>query len=243
MNTNEGIKRGNSQTKLYQTLFISLNYRLQTELNVHPLINFFLLRDNQFTSVGLHSTIVLKTQVHSNTPCWGLKNLKKKLKKKRENYHNAEIKAQSRSSSFFSSTLWKNLNIYSSRPNFKWTPYVEANWANVAICFPYLKTYPYLANTCITRKWSQPLRPLVTQNFFFSRTFKRFNYRWSFLIHESCIFLKSYSVEKNGSFRYFLPKLLNCFHVYSSHFKQTIRNQSFNDYRSFEDFSLPPDIR
>ena len=82
MNTNEGIKRGNSRTKLYQTLFISLNYRLQTELNVHPLINFFLLRDNQFTSVGLHSTIVLKTQVHSNTPCWGLKNLKKKLKKK-----------------------------------------------------------------------------------------------------------------------------------------------------------------
>ena len=133
MNTNEGIKRGNSRTKLYQTLFISLNYRLQTELNVHPLINFFLLRDNQFTSVGLHSTIVLKTQVHSNTPCWGLKNLKKKTKKKRENYHNAEIKAQSISSSFFSSTLWKNLNIYSSRPNFKWTPYVEANWANVAM--------------------------------------------------------------------------------------------------------------
>ena len=118
MNTNEGIKRGNSRTKLYQTLFISLNYRLQTELNVHPLINFFLLRDNQFTSVGLHSTIVLKTQVHSNTPCWGLKG------------------------------------------------------------------------------------------------------------------------EKNGSFRYFLPKLLNCFHVYSSHFKQTVRNQSFHNYRSFDDFSF-----
>ena len=46
------------------------------------LLIFFFLRDNQFTSVGLHSTIVLKTQVHSNTPCWGLKNLKKKTKKK-----------------------------------------------------------------------------------------------------------------------------------------------------------------
>ena len=74
--------RGSKEEILEQTLFISLNYRLQTELNVHSLINFFLLRDNQFTSVGLHSTIVLKTQVHSNTPCWGLKNLKKKLEKK-----------------------------------------------------------------------------------------------------------------------------------------------------------------
>ena len=34
---------------------------------------------------------------------------------------------------------------------------------------------------------------------FFSRNFERFNNRWSFLIHESCIALKSCSVEKNGS--------------------------------------------
>ena len=74
--------------------------------------------------------------------------------------------------------------------------------------------------------------------FFFCRNCKNFNYRWSFLIHESCIALKSCSVEKNGSFRYLLPKLSNCFHVYSFHFKQTVRNQSFNDYRSFDDFSF-----
>ena len=111
--------------------------------------------------------------------------------------------------------------------------------AKVVIFFLYFKTYPYLANTFITRTWSPQLRPLVTQIFFFffCRNCKNFNYRWSFLIHESCIALKSCSVEKNGSFRYLLPKI-NCFHVYSSHFKQTVRNQSFNDYRSFEDFSF-----
>ena len=110
-----------------------------------------------------------------------------------------------------------------------------ANSANVAICFLYFKTYPYLANTIIMRKWSPQLRPLVTQNFFFSRNFARFNYRWSFLIHESCIFLNSCSVEKNGSFRYLLP---DCFHVYSSRFKRTIRDQYLNDYRRFNDFSF-----
>ena len=130
-----------------------------------------------------------------------------------------------------------NLNFF-EQTQFKWTPYVEANRTNVAICFLYFKTYPYLANTIIMRKWSPQLRPLVTQNFYFSRNFKTFDYRWSFLIHESCIALKSYSVEKNGSFRYLLPELSNCFYVYSPNFKQTIRDQSFNDYRSFEDFSF-----
>ena len=76
-------------------------------------------------------------------------------------------------------------------------------------------------------------KPQVTYNISEQR-----NTQLSFLIHESCIALKSCSVEKNGSFRYLLPKLSNCFHVYSSHFKQTVRNQSFNDYRSFDDFSF-----
>ena len=113
----------------------------------------------------------------------------------------------------------------------------EANLGQSRDLFSLFQTYPYLANTFITSTWSPQLRPLVTQIFFFfCGNCKSFNYRWSFLIHESCIALKSCSVEKNGSFRYLLPKLSNCFHVYSSHFKQTIRNQSLNDYHSFDDF-------
>ena len=72
MMSNKGIKREKSYIHIF---------KLQTELNVHKVVNFFVLRDNQFTSVGLQSTIVLYTQEHSNTPCWGIKNLKKKLKK------------------------------------------------------------------------------------------------------------------------------------------------------------------
>ena len=162
----------------------------------------FLLRDNQFCL----STIVLYTQEHSNTPCWGIKKQKKyqlKLSQRRDK-----------------STVF---NIPSSRPNFKWTPYVKRTCAKVVIFFLYFKTYLYLANTFITRTWSPQLRPLVTQIFFFfCGNCKSFNYRWSFLIHESCIALKSCSVEKNGSFRYFLPELSNCFHVYSSHFKKVV---------------------
>ena len=95
--SNKGIKRENSYIHIF---------KLQTELNMHKLVNFFVLPDNQFTSVGLQSTIVLYTQEHSNTPCRGIKNLEKKTEKNtRENYHSAEIKAQSRSSSVFSSTL------------------------------------------------------------------------------------------------------------------------------------------
>ena len=44
-----------------------------------------------------------------------------------------------------------NLNFF-EQTQFKWTPYVEANRTNVAICFLYFKTYPYLANTIIMRK-------------------------------------------------------------------------------------------
>ena len=85
-------------------IFIYLNYRLSWICT--NLLIFFVLPDNQFTSVGLQSTIVLYTQEHSNTPCRGIKNLEKKTEKNsRENYHSAEIKAQSRSSSVFSSTL------------------------------------------------------------------------------------------------------------------------------------------
>ena len=209
MMSNKGIKRENS-------------YIWNTDwAECAPTYLFFLLRDDQFTSVGFQSTIVLYTQEHSNTLCWGIKT-KQNKKNTRENYHSAEIKAQSRSSSVFSSTSWKNLNTPSSRPNFKWTPYVTRTWAKVAIFFLYLKTYPHLANTFITRMSSPQLCPLVTQKNFFSRNFERFNNRWSFLIHESCIVLKSYSVEKNGSFRYLLPELSNCFHVYSSHFKKAV---------------------
>ena len=97
MMSNKGIKREKSYIHIF---------KLQTELNVHKVVNFFVLRDNQFTSVGLQSTIVLYTQEHSNTPWWGIKNLKKKTEKNtRQNYPSAEIKAQSRSSPVFSSTL------------------------------------------------------------------------------------------------------------------------------------------
>ena len=76
--SNKWIKRGNSQKKPYQTLFIIC---LQTELNVDPIVNFFFFCDNQFTYVGFQSTIVLCTQEHSNTPCRGLKKTEKKPKK------------------------------------------------------------------------------------------------------------------------------------------------------------------
>ena len=81
MMSNKWIKRGNSQKKPYQTLFIYLNYSLQTELNVDPIVNFFFFCDNQFTYVGFQSTIVLCTQEHRNTPCRGLKKTEKKSKK------------------------------------------------------------------------------------------------------------------------------------------------------------------
>ena len=104
MMSNKGIKREKSYIHIF---------KLQTELNVHKVVNFFVLRDNQFTSVGLQSTIVLYTQEHSNTPCWGIKNLKKKTEKNtRENYPSAEIKAQSRSSPVLSSTLKKKTWIF-----------------------------------------------------------------------------------------------------------------------------------
>ena len=45
------------------------------------LLIFFFFCDNQFTSVGFQSTIVLCTQEHSNTPCRGLKKTEKKPKK------------------------------------------------------------------------------------------------------------------------------------------------------------------
>ena len=113
----------------------------------------------------------------------------------------------------------------------------EVNLRQSRDLFSLFQNIPVFGEHFIMRTWSPQLRPLVTQ-IFFCRNCKRFNYRWSLLIHESCIVRKSCSVEKNGSFRYLLPKLSNCFHVYSSHFKQTIRNQSFHDYRSFDDFSF-----
>ena len=85
-------------------IFIYLKYRL-SRMCTHLFPVFFLLRDDQFTSVGFQSTIVLYTQEHSNTLCWGIKTKQNKTNT-RENYHSTEIKTQSRSSSVFSSTLW-----------------------------------------------------------------------------------------------------------------------------------------
>ena len=117
MMSNKGIKREKSYIHIF---------KLQTELNVHKVVNFFVLRDNQFTSVGLQSTIVLYTQEHSNTPCRGIKNLKKKNWKKypwklsqRRNKSTEQIFSR-----FQLNLIKKNLNISSSRSNFKWTPKV-----------------------------------------------------------------------------------------------------------------------
>ena len=108
--SNKWIKRENSYIHIF---------KLQTELNMHKLVNFFVLRDNQFTSVGLQSTIVLYTQEHSNTPCRGIKNLKKKNWKKYP-WKLSQRRNKSTEQIFFrfQLNLIKNLNISSSRSNF-----------------------------------------------------------------------------------------------------------------------------
>ena len=55
-----------------------------------PTYLFFLLRDDQFTSVGFQSTIVLYTQEHSNTLCWGIKTKKYPWKLSQHRDKNAE---------------------------------------------------------------------------------------------------------------------------------------------------------
>ena len=99
MNTNDE-QQGDQKRKLIYSYIWNTDWA-----ECAPTYLFFLLRDDQFTSVGFQSTIVLYTQEHSNTLCWGIKT-KQNKKNTRENYHSTEIKTQSRSSSVFSSTLW-----------------------------------------------------------------------------------------------------------------------------------------
>ena len=93
MMSNKGIKRENSYIHIF---------KLQTELNVHPLIYFSFVR----WSIYFCRVPVNHSPLHARTQQYALLRNKKNKQNTRENYHSAEIKAQSRSSSVFSSTLW-----------------------------------------------------------------------------------------------------------------------------------------
>ena len=106
--SNKWIKRENSYIHIF---------KLQTELNMHKLVIFFVLPDNQFTSVGLQSTIE-----HARTQQYALSRNKKSEKKNWKKYPWKLSQRRNKSTEQiffrFQLNLIKNLNISSSRSNF-----------------------------------------------------------------------------------------------------------------------------
>ena len=84
MNTNDE-QQGDQKRKLIYSYIWNTDWA-----ECAPTYLFFLLRDDQFTSVGFQSTIVLYTQEHSNTLCWGIKTKKYPWKVSQHRDKNAE---------------------------------------------------------------------------------------------------------------------------------------------------------